>query len=128
RLPRIAPQENLHFEDWVIPAGTPVSTATYFMNMNPFIFPDPEKFDPQRWITAAETGERLDRYMVSFTKGSRNCSGMHLALAELYLTTATLFRQLDMELYQATIEDCKFARDCLFPAAKKGSPGVRVVI
>ena len=44
--------------------------------MDPTLFPEPEKFDPERWIRAAEKGEYLGRYIVSFTKGSRQCLGM----------------------------------------------------
>ncbi|OQE37342.1 hypothetical protein PENCOP_c010G02649 [Penicillium coprophilum] len=128
RLPRIAPKDNLQYGDWVIPAGTPVSTATYFVHMNPSIFPNPEKFDPQRWITASEKGQRLEKYMVAFTKGSRQCLGISLAYAELYLTVAALFRQMDMELYDTSDDDCSFVRDCVIPASKRGSKGVRVVI
>ncbi|KAK4862118.1 hypothetical protein LT330_003256 [Penicillium expansum] len=128
RLPRIAPNENLQYGDWIIPAGTPMSTATYFINMNPSIFPNPEKFNPRRWIMASEKGQRLDKYMVSFTKGSRQCLGLSLAYAELYLTVATLFRQIDMELYDTSDDDCGFSRDCFIPAPKRGSNGVRVII
>lgn len=44
--------------------------------MDPNIFPNPHDFDPERWIRAAEKGERLDRYLVNFSKGSRICLGM----------------------------------------------------
>lgn len=44
--------------------------------MNPRIFPNPENFDPERWITAAKNGQRLNRYLVSFTRGGRQCLGM----------------------------------------------------
>lgn len=51
-------------------------TASYFMHMNPGIFPSPNKFDPDRWIRATENGERLDQYIVSFSKGTRQCAGI----------------------------------------------------
>jgi cytochrome P450 len=44
--------------------------------MDPDIFPDPHAFDPERWMRAAAKGQRLDRYMVNFSKGSRVCLGM----------------------------------------------------
>ena len=76
RLPRVSPNEPLIYKDWVIPAGTPVSESNYFVHMDDKIFPNPEAFDPDRWIRAAEEGFRLDRYFVSFSKGSRMCVGM----------------------------------------------------
>jgi hypothetical protein len=41
--------------------------------MDPTIFPEPNKFDPERWIRG---GEELERYCVPFGKGSRRCIGM----------------------------------------------------
>jgi len=44
--------------------------------MDPEIYPEPEKFKPERWIEAAENGIKLDRYFVSFSKGTRSCVGI----------------------------------------------------
>jgi cytochrome P450 len=55
---------------------TPVSESNYFVHMDSNVFPDPESFDPDRWLRAAEQGFRLDRYLVSFSKGSRMCVGI----------------------------------------------------
>jgi cytochrome P450 len=44
--------------------------------MDPNIFPDPETFDPDRWTRAAADGENLEKFLVSFGKGTRNCVGM----------------------------------------------------
>jgi cytochrome P450 len=55
---------------------TPVSETNYFVHMDSNIFPDPESFDPDRWLRAAEQRFRLDRYLVSFSKGSRMCVGI----------------------------------------------------
>ena len=46
------------------------------IHYNPTIFPNPRGFDPERWIRAAEKGENLSKYLVSFTKGSRQCLGI----------------------------------------------------
>lgn len=55
---------------------TPMSSATYFIHRDPTIFPDPEKFDPKRWITESENDKHLKRYLVPFTRGSRACLGI----------------------------------------------------
>ena len=41
RTSRISPVEPLIFNDWYIPAGTPLSTSSYFLHYNPDIFPNP---------------------------------------------------------------------------------------
>lgn len=55
---------------------TPVSQSNLFVHMDPKVFPDAEAFKPERWIEAKEDGVRLDRYLVSFSKGSRQCVGI----------------------------------------------------
>lgn len=75
RLPRIF-NEPLRYEDWVIPPGTPVSETIPFVSLNSGIFPEPEKYRPERWIEAEKEGKRLDRFLVSFCKGSRACVGI----------------------------------------------------
>ena len=96
RLPRISPSEPLVFNDWVIPPGTPVSMTSVLQHNDPVKFPDPAVFNPDRWLSGTGGGgERLEKYLVSFSKGTRQCLGMNLANAELYLTLATVMRRFD---------------------------------
>lgn len=44
--------------------------------MDPTVFPEPTEFRPERWIEAKQKNTRLDRYMVSFGRGSRQCVGI----------------------------------------------------
>ena len=66
------------------------------------IFPSSHTFNPSRWLNnpVAPDGKQLSRYMVTFGKGARNCVGMHLAYAEIYIGLASLFRRFDFELYE----------------------------
>lgn len=82
----------------VIPRGTPVSQTYRDVLMDPVIFPDPRRFDPGRWTRAAARGERLERFQVGLSRGSRSCAGLNLAYAELYMTVAALVGRFEMEL------------------------------
>ncbi len=55
---------------------TPVSQTPYFILMHPGVFPQPEVFRPERWLEQDEKAPKLDRYLVSFGKGSRQCVGL----------------------------------------------------
>lgn len=102
----VAPEEDLVVRggsggggEIVIPRGTPVSQTFRDVLLDPEIFPEPREFDPDRYARAAAAGERLDRYLVSFSRGGRSCAGINLAYAELYLTVAALVGRFDMELF-----------------------------
>jgi cytochrome P450 len=72
RMPRIATQETLICNGVELPAGTPLITCSWFVHMNPEIFLNPMKLDPDRCIVAAERGIHLPKYLTNFAKGSRN--------------------------------------------------------
>lgn len=136
RFQRIAPDRALHFNEWVIPAGTPVSMTAMMMHRNASIFPSPQAFIPERWIgnRAGSTGsdqapKRLDRYLAPFGKGTRACLGMNLALAEVYMTLANVFRRFEMELYETTRErDIDIQYDFVNGLPSLDSLGVRVMV
>ncbi|KAJ5737491.1 uncharacterized protein N7483_002616 [Penicillium malachiteum] len=128
RSPRIAPNEALVYGEYIIPPGTPVSEIVHFIVHDPVIFPEPHSFDPERWIRAAEKGERLDRYLVNFSKGTRNCLGINLAYAELYITIARLVREFDFTLYKTTWKNLACARDFMAPYPEEGNMRFKVQV
>ena len=72
RSPRLAPDQELQYGDYVIAKNTPVSMTTVDILMNEKIFPNPREFRPERWIGHPE----LERYFVPFGKGGRQCMGL----------------------------------------------------
>jgi len=94
---------------------------------DPDIFPEPHTFDPARWLRAADHGERLDKYLVTFSKGSRACVGLNLAYAEMYLGIAAVVYNFDFELHAFDYKrDLETVRDCFIGLPSKESEGVRV--
>lgn len=56
---------------------TPVGMTGVFIHENPTIFPEPFQFRPERWLEKRPDGAPpLDKYLVTFTKGSRMCIGI----------------------------------------------------
>ena len=49
-----------------------------------------------------------------------------LALAELHLALATVFRRFSFELYETDVSDVTLAHDCSLPSPKLDTKGVRV--
>jgi cytochrome P450 len=65
RSQRISPNEITIFPDrdtgktWPVPAGTPMSMSHLLLFRNEKIFPDHERFDPERWLG----NPGMDRYV-----------------------------------------------------------------
>ncbi|CAA9961297.1 Benzoate 4-monooxygenase cytochrome P450 [Pyrenophora teres f. maculata] len=100
------PLQPLAYKEWTTIVGIP-----YIINSHPDVFPDPDTFRPERWIEATARGEHLEKYLVTFSKGSRICLGINLAYAELYLTVAALVKNFELELVGSTLEDINSHRD-----------------
>ncbi len=76
RLPRTCPDGPIIYREWTIPSSVSVSMDAVHMHLDPSIFPNPRNFNPDRWLEAEKRGERLDKYLVPFSKGSRQCVGI----------------------------------------------------
>jgi cytochrome P450 len=65
-----------------IPAGADVVYSPYILQHDPRFFPDPDRFDPDRWIP--ERAARIPRgVFLAFGAGTRQCIGESFAWAKL---------------------------------------------
>ncbi|KAH7093674.1 benzoate 4-monooxygenase cytochrome P450 [Paraphoma chrysanthemicola] len=125
RQPRIATEEELVYKQWVIPRGTPCMQSAYLLHMDPNVYPDPFAFKPQRWLDNPE----LKKYWFAFSRGSRSCLGMNLAISELYFAIAMVWRRLDLEIYDTLEErDVLTTHDCFIGMPDLKSEGIKVKI
>lgn len=93
-LPRSVPEGGVTFSGYYIPAEVTVSTQSWTLHRDPLLFPDPEKFDPARWLPGDNQASEQARLAMSpFGSGSRTCLGIHLSWMELRLATAEFFLQ-----------------------------------
>jgi cytochrome P450 family 110 len=70
-----------------LPAGVMVSAWTYLLHRDPRYWPDPERFDPERFL---ERRVRPTEF-IPFGGGPRTCLGMAFALFEAKAVLARLF-------------------------------------
>ena len=60
--------------DFVVPAGAHIFIAPYFLHRRPELWPDPERFDPDRFDESRNPP--VDRYaFIPFSAGARRCIG-----------------------------------------------------
>ncbi|RYN35993.1 hypothetical protein AA0118_g927 [Alternaria tenuissima] len=105
RLPRVVPNgtKPLVVDEKVIPVGTIVGMSAYSMHYNESIWgEDARVFNPSRWLVA--DAKDLERYLVTFSKGARQCLGINIAYAEITLTLAMLVARFRFTIDETVTE------------------------
>lgn len=107
-LPRVL-LEPMQLDKYLIPKGTVVGMQNWIHHRNPYIFPNPDRFEPDRWLHSTET---MEASLTPFSIGRRNCIGQNLAWEELYLAVSAIMRaglklrlSTEMEDWEMEIED-----------------------
>jgi cytochrome P450 len=89
--------EDIEIGGYLIPKGSRVFISPYAMHRLPQYFPDPEQFDPERWLPEREAA--LPKYAyIPFGGGPRVCIGNSFALMEAHLLLATIAQQYRLSL------------------------------
>lgn len=74
-LPRYVPAEGRTIDGVWLPGGTIVSCQAWSVHrLNNDVFPEPQRFDPKRWLQAEGDTERR-RLLFAFSNGGRGCVG-----------------------------------------------------
>ncbi|EEP77514.1 conserved hypothetical protein [Uncinocarpus reesii 1704] len=140
RSQRISPHEPLIFKpgpnyqkgctEYVIPPGQPVGMSCYITHHDPELFPDSRNFKPERWLdNEGKRHRHLDPYLMSFSKGSRQCIGINLAYAELYLVMSAVIRIFGdrFKLFETTLKEVEAKSDYFLPIPES-EKGIRVLV
>ncbi|KAI6214426.1 hypothetical protein M3Y94_00266900 [Aphelenchoides besseyi] len=99
RLANLLPINLIHrttrdvkIENHFLPQGTWITPQVSVLMCNPEIYPNPEKFQPERFIDENGKLKRADE-LLPFSIGRRQCLGINLAVLELFLFIANLLNQ-----------------------------------
>lgn len=80
-----------------VPAGASVAVPPYLVHRHPEFWPNPEGFDPARFLPAAEGGRPRYAYL-PFGGGQRICVGASFAMLEATLALATIAQRHRLDL------------------------------
>ncbi|KAK2028551.1 benzoate 4-monooxygenase cytochrome p450 [Colletotrichum zoysiae] len=99
-LPRVVPPGGVELCGKFIPEGTVITSSPIWYLRDRYAYPNPELFDPYRWID--ETGTFMtsnplrDKFYIPFSKGSNVCIGNHFSYFELFLALAKMVENFEI--------------------------------
>ena len=70
-------------ENYVLPADSEIFFQLYLLHRDPKFWPDPEKYDPDRFLPERITNRHPYSY-IPFSAGPRNCIGKVILAASFY--------------------------------------------
>jgi len=79
---------------YVIPRGHVLCISPYVIHRNSSVFPNPESFNPDRWLVGdRKSQEQMRKCFLSFGRGQNLCPGMNFALVEMVSFLAILINK-----------------------------------
>ncbi|KAF7348403.1 O-methylsterigmatocystin oxidoreductase [Mycena sanguinolenta] len=94
-LPHATSEDNI-YEGYFIPKGTTVLPNVWAMVHDESRYPDPDKFNPERFLNA-DGQLNADDHILAFGFGRRICIGRHAADATVWATIVSILSTFDIE-------------------------------
>ncbi|KAI7852761.1 cytochrome P450 [Circinella umbellata] len=95
--------EAFEYNGYYIPEDSTIISSMYAMHRNPSVYPEPDKFDPERFMSntrsmySAANGPLENRDHYNFGWGRRLCPGTHLAEVEMFNAFVSVFSKCTIE-------------------------------
>ncbi|KAK3095368.1 hypothetical protein FSP39_013830 [Pinctada imbricata] len=106
--------EDCKIGKYTVPKGSTVVIPPVSLHKDPRYFPDPEKFDPDRFLP--ENSRKRHPYAyIPFSAGPRNCIGQKFALLEEKAVISTILRKFTVISKQKREELCPIGELILRP-------------
>lgn len=81
----------------VVPEGVPVAVSLFGLHRDPAVFPDPEKFEPERF--SEENVKKIPNYYyMPFGEGPRNCIGMRFGVLQSKVSLVNVMSRMRVAL------------------------------
>ncbi|EAW20310.1 cytochrome P450 [Aspergillus fischeri NRRL 181] len=96
---RTPPDRHVIIDGHLIPPDTNVSIAAYTSHRDPQVFPDPETYNPDRWMAKGSDNLRnMLGMFIPFSAGTRGCIGRNVSILMQSVCVATLVYHYDFAL------------------------------
>lgn len=117
---------NKSTEDYIIRKGEGVTIPTWTIHRDPKFFPNPTKFDPERFSEENKRDIQPFSYM-PFGLGPRNCIGSRFALCEVKVMLYQLLQHMEVTPCEKTCIPTKLSTES-FNVRIKGGHWIRLKI
>lgn len=87
-------QRPMHVGGYDLPPGYLVAPAIYLAHRRPSVFPEPQRFDPERFLRSRPSPSEW----FPFGGGHRRCIGAAFAMYEMKMILASLLKRTSMQL------------------------------
>ncbi|KAF4484538.1 Cytochrome P450 monooxygenase SAT11 [Colletotrichum fructicola Nara gc5] len=101
RDPRVL---QLTYLDSIIPPMTSMSFTLRLLEHDPELYPEPNTFDPDRWLGIDEDTKEARSRAVTFGTGTRTCLGQHIAHRVLRKTIACILYNFNVSLWDQKLD------------------------
>ncbi len=91
--------EDFHYKEWTVQAGDTVAVSPAVSNRMPECFPEPARFDPERYKEGREEDRRAFAWL-PFGAGRHRCVGAAFAMMQLQAIFCVLLRRHCFEMAQ----------------------------
>jgi cytochrome P450 len=88
---------------YVLRAGTDLMVSPWVIHRHPEFWPEPSRFDPDRFTAAAEIGRNRYAWM-PFGGGARGCIGARFSVLESVLALAVMMREFEFSGAPASLQ------------------------
>ncbi|XP_053724172.1 25-hydroxyvitamin D-1 alpha hydroxylase, mitochondrial [Synchiropus splendidus] len=91
---RVNSERDIQVGGYLIPKNTLITLCQFATSRDPAVFPNPDRFQPQRWLNKDQTHHPYAS--LPFGVGKRSCIGRRIAELELYLALARILMEFDV--------------------------------
>ncbi|XP_041458227.1 cytochrome P450 2U1-like [Lytechinus variegatus] len=111
--------ENILYQGYLLPARSIIIMNMVGMHLDPKLWPDPENFDPSRFLRDDGMTVKRPSWHMPFGAGRRICLGEQLAKVELFLFFTNLLQRFTFRLPDGILPDYGFGHRTSTLAPKK---------
>ena len=112
-VPYVAKKPWTITENYTIPKGSMVVPTTYPALHDPEAYPDPDTFDPDRWIHG--TAEQQTKNWLVFGTGPHHCLGQNYAILNLMAMVGKASMELEWKHYPTKVSEVIKLFATIFP-------------